>query len=918
MMISDIFEVITKLDEDQIDKDKIKLLIENLDESILSEVICYVDKNICNKLQVLNFIAVKLFENKKYELIIPLLQKCLGYNKSDYDTLMNLIIVLETFGEYKLALEYAEMIQDKNDEVINLISNIRSKIEVDNRSDIDIEQNDVEFTGERLIINREVKEKYNDVLEEHLERYKLATHYVKDKIVLDAACGAGYGSKMIATSGAKFVTAVDISSESLKNAEKAYYDKNINFIQGDVNQLPFDDETFDVVISFETIEHIKDGSKWIRESSRLLKEEGIFIVSTPNRNVTNPGTFFYEKPLNPYHQYEYNIQEFIGELTKEYDIVDIYGQTFINDSETYYTKIMRNLRKIEENEILCNSKFSDHKLIELSEIKDASPMYVVAVCKKKVQMSDSEKLKNTSDNIKKNFNHFGENTCLASGDIVGAEAIYIGDNVRIKSGYWLNYPLNNFDGKPRIIIKDGCQIGKNLSISIVNRAVIGNNVLMGSNVYIADCGHEYKDIGVSVLMQGVTATDNEVVIGDNCWLGINSVVVGNVHIGKGSIVGANSFVNKDIPDYCVAAGNPARVVKAFDVRIGKWVKIKDNDELQQVLSHRKDYLDYIVPFTNLKSLQVEVSSACNLRCPQCFNNIEGHKIGFFSKKLWNEKIKPVLSQLNDIYLVGIGEPFLCKDFFYFVEDSVKNNVNVHTTSNLQLVDDEMAEKIVASGICELSFSCDGDSKEVYEKIRINGSFDKLKKSLNLIQKYKEKYNTNLPKLILNFGAVKSNIDELPSIVEFAKEFDVDSIMAYHDIIYRKELKDESLFNYQKLSDKKFTEAAKIAKDLNVSVFFPGLFSSPIKYNPEKIYCQYPFLHLWVYSDGRTGPCCMDFPDRYILGDLKENSLKEIWNSIPVLELRKEQKLNPSYTCRYCVMHGKMDISDSRYFFRFTK
>ena len=64
-------------------------------------------------------------------------------------------------------------------------------------------------------------------------------------------------------------------------------------------------------------------------------------------------------------------------------------------------------------------------------------------------------------------------------------------------------------------------------------------------------------------------------------------------------------------------------------------------------------------------MQVEVSSICNLKCPQCFNRIDGHVNGTFSKKLWDEKIKPYLKQLEDIYLVEIGEPLLCKDLFYW-------------------------------------------------------------------------------------------------------------------------------------------------------------------------------------------------------------------------------------------------------------
>lgn len=68
------------------------------------------------------------------------------------------------------------------------------------------------------------------------------------------------------------------------------------------------------------------------------------------------------------------------------------------------------------------------------------------------------------------------------------------------------------------------------------------------------------------------------------WIGINSVIMSNVKVGKHCVIGANSVVNKDIPDYCVAVGNPAKVVKTFDVKSGQWVKVDGKANLGQTLS----------------------------------------------------------------------------------------------------------------------------------------------------------------------------------------------------------------------------------------------------------------------------------------------------------------------------------------------
>lgn len=502
-------------------------------------------------------------------------------------------------------------------------------------------------------------------------------------------------------------------------------------------------------------------------------------------------------------------------------------------------------------------------------------------------------------------------------DVRQQHRMLFGEGVVVQRDSWLNIAHDNPAVRYMIEFGSGVNIGRRATISASNRIVFGRNVLLGPNVLVTDHNHEYRHVGVAVVQQGITSTTNSVFIGDGTWIGTNSVVVGNVRIGKGCAVGANSIVTRDVPDYCVVAGNPARVVKAFDPEAGRWVSMKADEDLAGVLSKRGDLLNYVIPITNLHSLQVEVSSACNLRCPQCFSHIEGHKTAMFSRQLWDARVKPLLGQFKEMHLVGIGEPLLCKDFFYFAEDSVKSSVQVHTTSNLQLVTPELAGRLVASGLTTLSFSCDAIEPEMYASIRVNGTFARLKESLDLINRFKRERGTEAPQLILNFGAMRRNVEQLPGVVRFAHDNAVSQVIAYHDVVYVDELKDESTFLNQELSDREFAEAERLAAELGVSMFMPGLFSRPIKYSPASgPYCKYPFHHLWIYSDGRVGPCCMDFPDRYVLGDLNTSSIEDVWNSAPILRLRRELLTSPSYTCRYCVMHGKMDLSDPRYFFRF--
>lgn len=130
----------------------------------------------------------------------------------------------------------------------------------------------------------------------------------------------------------------------------------------------------------------------------------------------------------------------------------------------------------------------------------------------------------------------------------------------------------------QIIIGNGTSISEYTRIAAQNKVYIGNDVLMGPNVFIADYNHEYRDVTKPINHQGHVFTDsnnnlNEVKIGDGCWLGKNAVIVGNISIGKNAVIGANSTVVKDIPAYSVAAGNPARVIKRYNFDTNQWERV---------------------------------------------------------------------------------------------------------------------------------------------------------------------------------------------------------------------------------------------------------------------------------------------------------------------------------------------------------
>ncbi|QHW31548.1 glycosyltransferase [Paenibacillus rhizovicinus] len=178
----------------------------------------------------------------------------------------------------------------------------------------------MQFTGERFMPNATNKQ-----LEvEHRQRYLSVEPLVLDKIVLDAACGEGYGARILAQR-ATHVYGIDISIEAITNAELTYSASNLEFRQGSVEELEgIGGQSIDVVVSFETIEHIDETAqhKFLHEIKRVLKDDGLLVISTPDKH------WYTDVPAhhNPFHVREFYKHEFFVFLKKYFSHVKFFYQ----------------------------------------------------------------------------------------------------------------------------------------------------------------------------------------------------------------------------------------------------------------------------------------------------------------------------------------------------------------------------------------------------------------------------------------------------------------------------------------------------------------------------------------------------------------------------------------------------------------
>jgi acetyltransferase-like isoleucine patch superfamily enzyme len=180
----------------------------------------------------------------------------------------------------------------------------------------------------------------------------------------------------------------------------------------------------------------------------------------------------------------------------------------------------------------------------------------------------------------------GRNIVIKPGtELTGAHRMAFGDDVFIGRDAQIMLGAERAAPGPMIVFGRGTSINRRALIVAVNEIVFGEYVLTAPGIYVADASHEYRNVGVPVTMQGLEPSSGRVQIGDHAWLGINVAVVGNISVGRGTVIGANAVVTRSIPDYCVAAGQPARVVRAYDDRSGTWVKTSSEDQLADILAN---------------------------------------------------------------------------------------------------------------------------------------------------------------------------------------------------------------------------------------------------------------------------------------------------------------------------------------------
>jgi len=176
----------------------------------------------------------------------------------------------------------------------------------------------LEYDGERLIPD---DRRLKNLLVEDLAKFDFAGQYAANRFVLDAGCGAGQGAAHLARSGAHYVVGVDLSFQAVAYARSRYIESNLAFGRMDAARLGFSAHIFDLVTSIEVIEHLLEPERYVAGIRRVLKDDGMLVLSTPNKRISSPtpGTLW------PHHVREFYLEELKSLLEHYFSQVEMWG-----------------------------------------------------------------------------------------------------------------------------------------------------------------------------------------------------------------------------------------------------------------------------------------------------------------------------------------------------------------------------------------------------------------------------------------------------------------------------------------------------------------------------------------------------------------------------------------------------------------
>lgn len=298
-----------------------------------------------------------------------------------------------------------------------------------------------------------------------------------------------------------------------------------------------------------------------------------------------------------------------------------------------------------------------------------------------------------------------------------------------------------------------------------------------------------------------------------------------------------------------------------------------------------------------RRLVFELTNACNLDCVMCGRNDVYFKPTVFDVK-WIDKFDKVLNQVEEVTLMGWGEPTMHPNFVQILQKLDKYNVRKYFCTNGMKLG-ELKDVIFDNKVDIIAISLDGADAETNNRIRVGSDFDKIIDNLKYILKKKRKLGVKYPYMNFVFTAMKSNFHQIPDMVRLAYEVGIEEVKIVYLTVFSDRMLNESLYNCQQEVKKVFDEAAKVAEILNIKLKLPYIQGKDVGGNKYHKECYVAWRDFFLGSDGYIRPC-MSTPIKFFnINDYEK--FEAMWNSEDMIRFRERvnnsEKMNE--TCRKC-------------------
>jgi len=284
------------------------------------------------------------------------------------------------------------------------------------------------------------------------------------------------------------------------------------------------------------------------------------------------------------------------------------------------------------------------------------------------------------------------------------------------------------------------------------------------------------------------------------------------------------------------------------------------------------------------SIQLEPTNRCNLKCVICGQSHWDETrniLGDMTLETFRATV-PFLIRANEVVIGGYGEPLLGENLWPIIENCKRSRCWVRLITNGTLLAKETCQGLIANQVNRVIVSIDAATSQTFAKIRQTEVEDVLE-NIRLLQKMKRASSSPEPEITLNFVAMRDNISELPLLIDLAAKMDIEGIDVWHQMIYSKDQIGQSLFLYKDMARRYFEISKQRAEERGLWLNLPSL-------DEINKFCIQPFDRLFVRWNGDVMRCCSAIfvNDRYNfpLGNLKDSSLKSIWNCRRIREYRK--------------------------------